>query len=107
MAGRKTRQVVVAALILAVLVIAALWVGMRDRTDKVASSLLYPGLAEQTKTAERVQLFVAGDQLSLDLARSGDLVVGLGVEPRAVWAESIGDCISTSEVRKTSEVCLL
>lgn len=72
MAGRNAMQVVVAALVLAVLVVAALWVGTRDRTDKVASSLLYPGLAEQIKAAERVQFFVAGDQLALDLERSGD-----------------------------------
>jgi hypothetical protein len=72
MAGRTARQVIVAAGVLAVLVAAALWVGTRDRADKVVSSLLYPGLAEQIKTAERVQLFVAGDQLVLDLARNAD-----------------------------------
>lgn len=72
MADRRAKQVIAAAAMLAILVAAALWVGMRDRADKVVSSLLYPGLAEQIKSAERVQLFVAGDQLALDLARNGD-----------------------------------
>ncbi|MEQ1581613.1 MAG: DUF4340 domain-containing protein [Steroidobacteraceae bacterium] len=72
MTGGKAKQVIAAAVVLAVLVAAALWVGMRDRADKVVSSLLYPGLAEQIKNAERVQVFTAGDQLALDLTRSGD-----------------------------------
>jgi hypothetical protein len=72
MAGKGAKQVIAAAMVLAVLVAAALWVGTRDRTDKVVSSLLYPGLAERMKTAERVQLFVTGNQLALDLTRGGD-----------------------------------
>ena len=72
MAGTQIKRVVAAAVIVLVLVVAALWVGTRDRSDKVVSSLLYPGLAEQVKTAERVQFYTAGDQLALDLTRSGD-----------------------------------
>ncbi len=72
MAGVHARRIAAAVVVVVALVAAALWVGTRDRSDKVVSSLLYPGLAEQVKTAERVQLFVAGNQLALDLVRSGD-----------------------------------
>lgn len=72
MAGAQAKRVVAAAVVVLVLVAAALWVGTRDRSDRVVSSLLYPGLAEQAQAAERVQLFVAGNQLALDLTRSGD-----------------------------------
>jgi hypothetical protein len=72
MAGRQTRRSVIAAVVVVLLVGAALWVGTRDRSEKVVSSLLYPALAEQVKAAERVQVFASGEQLTLDLRRSGD-----------------------------------
>lgn len=72
MAGKKSQRILAVAVVVAALIAAAIWVGTRDRADRIVSSLLYPGLAEQIKTAERVQLFTAGDQLALELSRNGD-----------------------------------
>lgn len=72
MPATTSKRILAAALVVVVLIGAAIWVGTRDRADKVVTTLLYPGLAEQAKTAERVQLFGAGDQLVLELSRNGD-----------------------------------
>jgi Domain of unknown function (DUF4340) len=72
MATAYSRRGVIAGMSVLVLVAGAYWVATRDRSDKLVSALLYPDLSAQLQSAERLQLFTAGEQLAVEVVREGE-----------------------------------
>ncbi len=72
MAATQLKRVTLGGLLVLVLVAAAIWVPTRDRPDRLVSVLLYPELAAKLQSAERLQLFTAGEQLAVEVVREGE-----------------------------------